>query len=362
MGVRRPLIVTADPDLLEELLRLSAGVGSEVDAAADAAGAARCWSGAPLVILGADQAAGVVAAGLPRRDGVVLVGDDLDDAGIWQRAVAIGAAHVVFLPDAEAWLCAELAAAADGQLPLAPVVAVVGGRGGAGATTFACALAVTGVRAGRAVLLVDGDPLGGGIDLVFGAENDRGLRWPDLARVQGRLPGGALSAALPRIQDLRVLSWDRAEALAVPAAAMEAVLRSERRSCDVVVVDLPRVVDDCSRVVLAAAALVVIVVPAEVRAAASASRVAASVGQLCRDVRVVVRGPAPGRLCAADVAESLRLPLLGELAPEPGIRQALERGDPPARRGRGPLSQLCRRVLDEVVPPPGADGSGRLAA
>ena len=46
------------------------------------------------------------------------------------------------------------------------VIAVIGGRGGAGASVFATALAHSATEA----LLVDLDPWGGGIDLLLGAE------------------------------------------------------------------------------------------------------------------------------------------------------------------------------------------------
>ena len=67
------------------------------------------------------------------------------------------------------------------------------------------------------MLLVDGDPLGGGIDLVLGGESDRGLRWSDLLGAAGRVPAAALAEALPRAGGLSYLSWDRASARAVPA-------------------------------------------------------------------------------------------------------------------------------------------------
>jgi hypothetical protein len=118
-----------------------------------------------------------------------------------------------------------------------------------------------------------------------------------------------------------------------------------------VVVDLPRTVDDGARAVLAAATTTLLVVPAEVRAAAAASRVASSVGLLTADLRVVVRGPAPGGLGAAAVARVLGLPLAGQLTAEDDLDDDLERGRPPARRGRGPLARLCGSLLAELLPP-----------
>ena len=346
----RPLVVTADPDVLDDLLRLAATAGTDLEVAADAGAARRSWSSAPLVVVGPDATSGCARLALPRRSGVVVVGVDLDDASIWQRAVSVGAEHVALLPDAERWLTDRLADAVEGGGPAGALVAVVGGRGGAGATTLASALAVTASRSGRTTLLVDGDPLGGGIDLVFGGEHDAGVRWRDLVATRGRVPAAVLAGALPRMNDLAVLSWDRGDARAVPVEAVEAVLSAGRRAHDLVVVDLPRSVDDASRAVLAAASTVVLVVPNEVRAAAAASRVVAAVGMLCRDLRVVTRGPSPSGLTGEQVAGALGLPLLGDLRPEPGIDLALERGEPPARRGRTPLSALCGRLLDEVLP------------
>lgn len=352
---RRPLLVTADAGLLDDLLRLAATAGVEPEVAPDAAGAAAAWSRAPFVVVGDDAVDGLArrrgTGRLPRRDGVVLVGTDLDDADVWQRAVEVGAEQVVFLPDAEVWLVERLAEAAEEPGPVGAVVAVVGGRGGAGATTLACALAVTAARTGRRVLLVDGDPLGGGIDLVFGGEADRGLRWPDLTGTRGRLPAAALADALPRMAGLSVLSCDRGDAPAVPVEAVQAVLSAGRRASELVVVDLPRMVDDTARVVLAEATRTLLVVPAEVRAAAAASRVASTVALLCSDLQLVVRGPSPGGLGARAIARALGLPLAGELEPETGLETALERGHPPARRGRGPLWHLCGALLDDLLPP-----------
>ncbi len=284
----RCLVLTADPDVLEDLLRLAAAAGTEIEVAPDAGAARRSWAAAPLVVVATDALPSLERSRLPRRGGVVLLHDDLDDAEVWQRAVGVGAEHVVFLPDAERWLSERLADAAEGGTATAPVVAVLGGRGGAGATTFACALGLTAARTGRRALLVDGDPLGGGVDLVLGGEDDRGVRWPDLAGTRGRVPSAALVDALPTVHGLSVLSWDRGPVLSVPVEAVRAVLDAGRRAADLVVVDLPRVLDDASRAVLAASTTALLVVPAEVRAAA-----AASPGRRVR--RRAVRRPAPGR-------------------------------------------------------------------
>jgi len=357
MSSDRPLVVTADPDVLDELLRLAATAGVELDVAPDAGAARRSWGAAPFVLVGPDAAERCARARLPRRASVALLGADLDDAGIWQTAVEIGAEHVLFLPDAEGWLVEAFSDAAEGTPGEGVLVAVLGGCGGAGATSLACALAVSAVRGGRQALLVDGDPLGGGIDLVFGGEQEAGLRWPDLGATRGRVPAAALAQALPRLQDLSVLSWDRGDAAVVPAEAMQAVLSAGRRTNELVVVDLPRTLDDAAREVLGQATATLLVVPAEVRAAAAASRVAAAADVVCRDLRVVVRGPGPSGLAGTEIARALGLPLAGVLRPEPGLDAALERGEPPGRKQRSPLGVLCDALLSDLLP----DVRGRAA-
>jgi hypothetical protein len=115
------------------------------------------------------------------------------------------------------------------------------------------------------------------------------------------------------------------------------------------VVDLPRRCDPATEEFAGQCHRVLLVVPAEVRAVAAAGRVAAGLGVVASDISIVVRKPAPSGLRAADIAAALGLPVAAELDPEPGLAEALERGEPPARSGRGPLASVCGRLLDELV-------------
>jgi hypothetical protein len=107
--------------------------------------------------------------------------------------------------------------------------------------------------------------------------------------------------------------------------------------------------DDAATLALQAADRALLVVPAELRATAAAARVAATVALHCDDLSVVVRGPAPGRLKAREIARSLALPLAGTLRPEAGLCHALERGEAPAASGRGALADLCRRLITDLT-------------
>ncbi len=347
-GPRLPLVVTADPDLLDDLLRLAAAGGTEVDVAPDPAAARVRFAHAPHVLIGADQAAACLRARLPRRTRVIVVGSEPVADSAWEVAELLGAEHIAVLPTAEPWIVDRFAEQPS-PTPPGRVLAVIGGRGGAGASILAGALAVTAVRAGHRTLLVDADPLGGGLDLVLGWERVDGLRWPALSAADGRVDPPALLGALPHRGDLVLLSFARDEHEPVPGEAMAATLDAGRRARDLIVADLPRRLDDAAVLALQAAGRTLLVVPAELRATAAAGRVAGLVRAHCEDVSVVVRGPAPGRLRAREIAKALGLPLAGSLRPEPAVCEALERGEAPAADGRGPLAELCRRVVDDLV-------------
>ncbi|WP_033822949.1 septum site-determining protein Ssd [Kitasatospora sp. MBT63] len=351
-----PLIVTEDEALAEHLVRICAAAGTEPHLLSAAPPPRHLWEGAPLVMVGDDLAER--CAGLTRRSGVLLLGLDLDDGDIWVRAVQLGAEHVLFLPDAQTWLLDRIADAAEGVGPPALTVAVLGGRGGAGASTLACALAVTAARAGHRTMLIDADPLGGGLDVMLGAEQAGGLRWPDLAGSRGRVSGAELAGALPELHRLTTLSWDRSDLLSIPPEAMRSVLAAARRRGGLVVLDLPRHLDAAAGQALEQADTGLLVIPAELRAMAAADRVAAAARMRLSDLRAVVRVPGPVGLAGREIAKGLRLRLAGELPLEPGLTVDVERGAPPGSREHGPLARFCSSFLDEALPPVAAAGGG----
>ncbi|MGW8954020.1 septum site-determining protein Ssd [Streptomyces sp. NPDC055709] len=353
-GERRagPLIITEDVALLDDLLRLCAAAGADPQVHHAVPEERGSWEGAPLVLVGDDAAAR--CRGATRRRGVLLVGHDQDDPQVWRRAVEIGADCVLRLPDAEGWLVDRIADVAEGVGRPALTVGVIGGRGGAGASTLACALAVTAAREGRRTMLVDGDPLGGGLDVLLGGEQSKGRRWPDFAASRGRVAGGALEESLPSAHGLRVLSWDRGDSVVIPPEAMRSVLAAARRRGGVVVVDLARRVDEGVAEALAQLDLGLLVVPGELRAVAAARRVATTAGMVLGDLRVVVRGPYASGLDEQWVAEALELPLAGELPVEAGLLADLDGGVPPGAVPRGPLARFCSAFWERALADGGA--------
>lgn len=363
-AARRPLLMMAPGGLADEVVRLAAAAGCQPDRVTDPEGIRERWTTAPLVLLDVQTAMSSASAGLPRRNAVVIVttGDAgnrasaAPDQEVWRCAVAVGAEQVVVLPEAEAWLVGALADAVESPAVPGHVLAVLGGRGGAGASVLAVAVAVAVVESGRQSLLVDCDVLGGGLDLAVGAEDTDGLRWPGLALGGGRVPAAALHAALPTPRlghraGLTVLSCDR-DGPGPDGAAVRTVCGAGRRAGETVVCDVPRYPCEPGAAALETADLAVLVVPAEVRACAAAATVAARVRQYGVALQLVVRGPAPGGLTPDDVSRALDLPLLAAMRPQPGLAGALDRGAVPGR-SRGPLAVAARQVLGVL------DGSDR---
>ncbi|MFE4655458.1 septum site-determining protein Ssd [Streptomyces hydrogenans] len=353
-GVRGPgpLIVTEDLALLDDLLRLCAAAGVEPEVHHRVPERRSSWSDPPLVLVGEDVAAR--CRGSVRRPGVVLVGRAQDDPEVWRLAVELGADSVLRLPGAEPLLVERIADAAEGVGRTALTVGVIGGRGGAGASTLACGLALAAARTGRRTLLVDGDPLGGGLDVLLGAERERGRRWGDFTASKGRLAGGALEESLPAARGVRVLSWGREPTGAVPPDAVRSVLAAARRRGGVVVVDLPRAVDEAGAEALAQLDLGLLVVPGELRAVAAAHRITGTLSMVVRDLRAVVRGPYAAGLDERWVADALRLPLAGELPYDPGILADQDTGSPPGADPRGPLGRFCAAFWERALPTGGA--------
>ena len=361
----RPLLVTDDPHLLDELLNLA---GADVEVAPDPAAARDRYGSAPIVLVGVDLAEPCARARLPRRPGVIVVGmrpepsdDDVPDPP-WAVAERLGAEHIVLLPRAASWLADRLAMA-TGTGTGGCVLAIVGGRGGAGTSVMAAGLAVTAVRLGRRAVLVDGDPYGGGLDLLLGWEGIAGLRWPGLSHAAGGVSAGALAEALPQEGELAVLSCDRDDPV-VPIEAMEAALEAGRCGWHLTVVDLPRRFDESAEAALAAADHVLLVVPAELRACAAAARVATEALRHTRSLSLVVRTPAPARLAAREIARALELPLAGSYRFETALARGLEHGRAPTALGTGSLAQLCERLLAGfgVIERAGGRSRGELAS
>jgi len=344
----RPLLLTGDDSLLDDLLRLSAAAGVTPEVARDVGAARHAWGTASVVVVGDDLSRDVTAIDAPRRDGIVVVTTLAEDSSVWVRAVGVGAEHVLVLPRQQDTLIELFGACADGGARTAVAISVIGGCGGAGASVFATALSLTAADRRLRTLLVDTDPLGGGIDMVLGTEDAAGLRWSDLASASGRLGAGSLREALPSMGSLSMLAWDRADLPPVSVEAMRSVLSAGQRGHDLVVIDCPRRLDPAAEEAVTRSTLTLVVLPAEVRAIAAATRVLAQLRSVTTQISLVVRGPGPSGLDGQLVAESLQVPLLAQMRPERGLAASLDEGLGPVQRRRGPLVGCCSDLLSSL--------------
>ncbi|MEB3022219.1 septum site-determining protein Ssd [[Mycobacterium] crassicus] len=343
------LALVTQPALRDELDRVGAAAGVRVIHLGVTVPSRKAWAAAAAVVLDEAAAARCSPARLPRRAHVIVLTDAQPTPAGWQAAVAVGAQRVLTLPADGNELVAELAEAAEGVRDGArrgEAVAVIGARGGAGASLLATALAQ---NAGDA-LLIDLDIWGGGIDLLAGTENVAGLRWGDLTRQSGRLTWPALRAALPRHRGVSVLSGPRNgdQAHEIEAGAVDAVVDAGRRGGITVICDLPRALTDPVETALSAADLVVMVSPCDVRACSAGAALAPRLRATNPNVGLVVRGPAPGGLRAAEVAEIIGLPLLATLRAETRLIEQLEHAGLRLPR-RSALAAAAARVL-QVLP------------
>ena len=349
----RPLIITDDEMVLDDLLRLAAAAGVEVAHSREPDSRA-LWRSAPLVLIDAGLVPRAVSARLPRRSGVVVIASSEPGSELWAHCIRLGVDRTLLLDDAEEVLIGLLSDTISGGTGHGRCVAVLGACGGAGASVFAGALGFAAARAdgaagGNGVLLVDCDPWGAGLDVLLGIEDDAGLRWVDLAARSGRLPVDALQHALPGIRvgagRLGVLCHGRRPGGEISADVMNVVLDAGRRSGGVTILDLPRHPGPAADRVLEQADLTVLLAPADVRGCWAADRVCARIREFGSPAGVVVRGPSPGGMGAAEMAEFLGLPLLARMRPVSSLARELEFGLAAGADQRRPLARAAREVL-----------------
>lgn len=329
------LLLTGSPSVHEVVVPLcaAAGVGAEVSSSPALALAA--WAEAELVLVGTDLASAVAELAPPRRAGVHVVGLSPGDA-VFRSALEIGAASVLDLSAGSSWLSDALADVGERASP-GRVVGVVGGSGGAGATTLACALAQWQSRLAP-TLLVDADPLGPGLDRLLGMEAVPGVRWEGLVDTAGRVGARALREGVPRAGLLGVLTWSgRRRRLDVPT--VRRILPSATSGHDLVVVDLARhgagvaeLADRCDELL--------VVTPATLPGLAATARLVAELGR-APGAGLVLR---PGSVSDADATQVTGLPVVAAVGDQRGLASAVDRGLGPLG-ARGPLLRAARDLL-----------------
>ncbi|WP_310528222.1 septum site-determining protein Ssd [Nocardioides sp.] len=338
----QPLVLTRDPSLLDDLARVAAGAGVQLEVRGDPVGALSSWSLAPLVVIGDDLVGEVAGVAPPQRTGVVVV-CHAPATEVFRLALDLGASAVVELPAAEAHLGALFA-----DVEEAPgrglVLGVIGGAGGAGASTLACALGQVGGRDAPA-LVIDTDPVGPGLDRLLGLDETAGVRWHDLAASAGRLGSRSLREAVPRRDGVGVLTWATGVATAPPLSRLRDVLAAGQRGHPLVVLDLARQCGALSAELMARCDLVLAVTPATVSGIASTIRLVEAMADTARLRLVSRRGAVPPR----DLTAATGVPVAFEVPEQRGLTESVDLGLGPVRHRRTPLGRALAAFLAEVA-------------
>jgi secretion/DNA translocation related CpaE-like protein len=193
-------------------------------------------------------------------------------------------------------------------------------------------------------VLVDLDPLGPGVDRVVGLEDVDGVRWDALLSSRGRLGSRSLRSALPGRSGLAVLTWGAGAPVALDATVVREVLSAAQRGNDVVVLDLPRALDDVTAEVVTRCDQVLVVVDASVPGVASAGRVTALLGSLNDRLGLVVRR-SRSAVPSAQVSGALALPMVADVGHQRRLAEHVDLGLGPVHGHRSPLARAARTVL-----------------
>jgi secretion/DNA translocation related CpaE-like protein len=297
-----------------------------------------------MVLVGFDLAATVAGLALPPRSDIYLLGPagTEDQLAAWSMPLR---ATVITLPSGSRWLAQVVSGSVSSH---GPVIAIVPGAGGVGASTLAAGLALAAQRRGPAALL-DLDFLGGGLDLVVGAEAEPGWRWDTLRSATGQVAD--LSGRLPTVDGLAVVAASRTDRRDPPAEAVSAVIDGLARTGAVVVADVGRAASPARDEAIRAATRLVTVCGQSVRSVAATTAVLADLTD--RRVDVVVRTDRSGAIAPSAVADALGCSLLASLPTLPGLTLLADRGLPPGRLAGRRWARLCRQIIDQLIGPTG---------
>ena len=325
------VLFTRAEEVADAVLATAATLAVPCEVVAEVDALQERWSAARAVLVGGDVAARVASVAPRRRSAVYLVGYDAAELTRWSMPIG---AEVVPLPHGLAWLGGALA----GDDASSTLVAVVGGAGGVGASTLAVGLARVAARREVGSALVDLDPVGGGLDLLLGAERTPGWRWPRLAGARGELSD--IRDVLPAPDGVTLVSTARTPGERAGPEAVTAVVRGLQRHHALVVLDAGRGLGDGVRAQVRHAQETLVVVPADVRGVAATTQLLRALEP--EGPRAVVRRRPGWGLDPVLVADAVGLELVGVLPHEVGVGRGGATGDLPLRRS----SRWVRAVSD----------------
>lgn len=348
-GPHAVLVLPHSQHLQDEIARIAVAAGIELRTADTIAGA---LAHSPDVLLVDTHALerGGRTLGAFRGTETICVGFEAEEP--WQQSARYGVDGVAVLPQAGPWLAEHLARR---NSPTGRILGVAGTFGGAGGSTLACLLAREAADSGQQVLLAESGSSGGGLEYRLGAAEASGLRWQDLAGVEGTVNPIQLAAALPEAGGFAVLGHASGEPApeGVEEEVQPAVLQAARAAFGLTVLDLGTCPPHHSRV-LEQCDVLLAVVGGRTPCLLAAKSWWNGHAPGAPPTSAVVRGPLPEGMDEVRVASLLGMDLAGYLPWTRAVASASDGGRLlDARRRR--LRRAVGRILAAAGPAAGRE-------
>lgn len=232
-----------------------------------------------------------------------------------------------------------------------PVIVITGASGGLGGSTLA-AVTATVLSRDATPTLVDGGFGAGGLDSTLAVEHLDGLRWEDLAELEGEVDAARLRRGLPMGPVPVLAARGRPPEPDTAAEVVRALA-----SVGPVVIDVPSG-PSVPTVWLEQADLVVVIVGLRPRWLRDGRACVVGLGETAGRAVLVTRGPRRASRVAVRASEHLGLPLLEHLADDPGVVRDEARGRAP--RPRGPVREVAVALASSLAEVAGSLGDSVL--
>ncbi|MGA9161496.1 MAG: AAA family ATPase [Actinomycetota bacterium] len=271
----------------------------------------------------------------------LLAVDTTQSVGALRRAIRSGASGF-FLWPAEREELANAAARvrpsrSDDLGDLARVLAVYAARGGAGATFVATHLAAAFAKRGRRCVLIDLDVVFADASAAIGVPSDEPVRTiAELVPLGEELAPHHVDEILwrhPKGFSALLAPADRQLSQRLGAETYRAAIAAVRRSCDVVVLHVPRALDEVARAGLEAADRVLVVLGLDVLSFRDAKR-AIEVAALDDRCSFVVNRATRSEITPGDVERVFGRPALAVIPSDRAVAAAQDHGRLLPMRGR----------------------------
>jgi len=303
---------------------------------------------------------------------VIAIGD-VNDIHFYRALRVAGVAEYLVKPiSAEALRAALTVQVAQAEAPAAPAaqkvdcetIAIVGARGGVGATMVAVSLAwLSSEKTRRKTVLTDLDLSCGAASLALDVESGHGLS--EALANPDRIDAMLLAVAAARVGDhLHLLSSEQAldNSLTIQPDAIEKLSKGLRQGFQRVIFDVPRSDAAMLKQVLGQATTIVIVTDFSIAGVRDTGRLFALAQKLAPGSRRLVVGNRTGTgrkgdLTRAEIEKALGLTMACVIPEDPvAVPQAINSGKPvPASAPSSPVTAVLRELATQV------DGESKAA-